>query len=133
MILLDTHVLVWAVTKDRRLGKKARALISKHWALDQVAVSAISFWEIGMLQSRGRLQIDVGIEQWRGELLGSGLIELAMDGAICVRSLDFGQLSGDPADRFVAATALLNNATLITADEKILRWSHPLVRADAQL
>ncbi len=133
MILLDTHVLVWAVTKDRKLGKKARALISSQWTLNQVAVSAISFWEIGMLEAKGRLQLDVNISLWRDELIESGLIEFALDGSTCVRSLDFSELSDDPADRFIAASAVFHDAILVTADEKMLRWRHPLARVDAQL
>jgi PIN domain nuclease of toxin-antitoxin system len=133
VILLDTHVLVWAVAKDRKLGRKARALILSQWTLDQVAVSAISFWEIGMLEAKGRLQLDVHISRWRDELIDSGLTELPLDGATCVRSLDFTELSEDPADRFIAAAAVLHDAILVTADEKILRWRHSLARVDAQL
>jgi PIN domain nuclease of toxin-antitoxin system len=133
VILLDTHVLVWAVAKDRKLGRKARALIAKEWDVNAVAVSAISFWEVGMLQARGRLHLDTPMEHWRNELLDSGLIELPLDGAVAVRSLDFAEFSEDPADRFIAATALLHSASLLTADEKMLGWKHVLNRVDAQL
>lgn len=133
MILLDTHVLVWVVAKDRKLGRKARAFVAKQWDLNAVAVSAISFWEVGMLQARGRIQLDMSVALWRDELLRAGLIEIPLDGAISVRSLDFAELSEDPADRFIAATALVHGATLLSADEKMLRWKHALIRVDAQL
>jgi PIN domain nuclease of toxin-antitoxin system len=48
VILLDTHALVWLATQDRKLGRKTRALINRFWETNQVAVSAISFWEVGM-------------------------------------------------------------------------------------
>lgn len=131
MILLDTHALIWLDSTDRRLGKKTRALVEKEWTLNQVAVSAITFWEVGMLAERGRIRLPVTIAQWRTRWLDAGLIELALDGAVLVRSLDLGDLPADPADRFIAATALTAQAVLVTADEKILAWQHALTRHDA--
>ena len=55
VIVLDTHILVWAVSGERKLGRKARALIDQHWGAGKVAVSALTFWEAGLLQERGRL------------------------------------------------------------------------------
>ena len=57
MILLDTHALVWADSDDRRLGRKARTLIERHWREGKVNVASITFWEVALLQSRGRLSL----------------------------------------------------------------------------
>ena len=132
MILLDTHALLWMDTADRRLGRKTRALIERHWARNLVGVSAISFWEAGMLALRERFRPAVPIAEWRISWINAGLIELALDGAVLVRSLEVGALPEDPADRFIAATAIRAEATLVTADERILAWSHPLARHDAR-
>lgn len=132
MILLDTHALLWLDTADRNLGRKTRALIEKHWAADKVGVSAISFWEAGMLAERGRFRTAVPIPDWRMRWLDAGLLEFPLDGGIAVRSMDLSGLPPDPADRFIAATALAKEATLITADEKILGWHHSLPRHDAR-
>lgn len=43
MIVLDTHVRVWAMTDDRRLGPRSRALIDRMWSRGDVAVSALAF------------------------------------------------------------------------------------------
>jgi PIN domain nuclease of toxin-antitoxin system len=131
VILLDTHALIWLDTADRRLGKKTRALIENEWAINQVAASAITFWEAGMLAERGRFRPAAPIAEWRTRWLDAGLIELSLDGAVLVRSLDLGVLPSDPADRFIAATALGAQALLVTADEKILAWKHALARHDA--
>lgn len=131
MILLDTHALIWLDTADRRLGKKTRALVEREWAINQVAVSAISFWEAGMLAERGRFRPAAPIAEWRIRWLNAGLIERSLDGAILVRALDLGSLPADPADRFIAATALVAQAVLVTADERILAWKHALTRHDA--
>lgn len=130
MILLDTHILVWVISGDPKIGRKARTLIEQHWKRATVAVSAISFWEIGMLQERGRLQLTATLREWRDEVIAAGVIELPLDGAVAVRALDLSTLPGDPADRFIIATALLHGAALVTADEKLLNWKHALERHD---
>lgn len=130
MILLDTHILVWVISGDPKIGRKARTLIEQHWKRATVAVSAISFWEIGMLQERGRLQLTATLREWRDEVIAAGVIELPLDGAVAVRALDLSALPGDPADRFIIATALLHGAALVTADEKLLNWKHALERHD---
>ncbi|MEO8441207.1 MAG: type II toxin-antitoxin system VapC family toxin [Betaproteobacteria bacterium] len=132
MIVLDTHVLVWAASDDRKLGRKARRMIDQLWASGKVAVPAIAFWEIGLLQARRRLKLPSSIMEWRDTILAAGAVELPLDGAIALRALDLAGLHDDPADRFIVATALLNNATLITADDRLLDWRHALDRHDAR-
>lgn len=133
VIFLDTHVLVWADTDDRKLGRKARTLLERAWAKGQVGVSAISFWEIGMLEARRRLKLPLPLHEWRETLLQAGVIEFPLNGSIALRALDFVGLHDDPADRFIVATALIESATLLTADEKLLGWSHSMVRHDARI
>ncbi len=132
MILLDSHVLVWARADDRKLGRKARVLIDRHWSKGSIAVLAISFWELGILSARGRLRLDAPISLWREQVLADGVVELDLGGAVCVRSLDLIGLPTDPVDRFIVAAALVHGAALMTADEDILGWQHGLERHDAR-
>ena len=132
VIVLDTHVLVWVAGGERKLGRKARALIDRHWQAGMVAASALSFWEAGLLQARRRLSLPAPARQWRDELLAAGLTELPVDGMIAVRSLDLSDLPDDPADRFIVATALVHGAALMTADDRLLDWRHGLERHDAR-
>ena len=132
MIVLDTHVLVWAASDDRKLGRKARALIDRFWAMGKVAVPAIAFWEVGLLQARRRLSLPSPVREWRDALLAAGAIELPLDGTVAVRALDLAGLHDDPADRFIVATALVHEAALMTADERLLDWRHAMERHDAR-
>lgn len=132
MIVLDTHVLVWAASDDRQLGRKARVLIDRLWTIGKVAVPAIAFWEVGLLQARRRLQLPSPVREWREAVLAAGAIELPLDGAVAVRALDLSGLHDDPADRFIVATALVHGAALMTADERLLDWHHALERHDAR-
>lgn len=132
MILLDTHVLVWLDTDDRRLGRKTRKLIADRWESGAVAVSAITFWEVGLLCERGRFKPAAPLATWRDQWLKAGLTELALDGGTATRALELSGISPDPADRFIAAAAITTDATLITADTLLLGWRHTLARHDAR-
>lgn len=133
MIVLDTHVLAWMDIGERKIGRKARALIDRLWQGGKAAVCAISFWEIALLHSKGRIELPSRVEEWRAELLAAGLVELPVDGAVGIRAIGLTGLPEDPADRFIVACALENHAALVTADETLLDWPHALVRHNARL
>ena len=132
MILLDTHVLLWLDASDRRLGRKSRTLIDERWTAGEVALSAISFWEIGRLNERGRIRLNAPVQEWRNQWLAAGIVELPLDGGTAIRTLDLAGLPEDPADRFITATAIVHDAGLMTADERLLAWPHSLKRHDAR-
>ena len=132
MIVLDTHVLIWMDADDAVLGSQARVRIEQAWRAGEVAMSAISFWECAMLAEKGRIVLPLAIEGWRAGLLGAGLVEIALDGRIVLAAAGFAELHRDPADRFIAASAGARNATLLTADEKLLAWNSALLRLDAR-
>ena len=68
----------------------------------------------------------------RTKLLAAGIRELPLTGEIAIIAGELENLHGDPADRIIAATAIAHDATLMTADENLLRWPHPLKRQDAE-
>lgn len=121
MILLDTHVLLWQEQGDRRLGPQARHTIAQALDAGQAAVSAISFWEVGMRMQKGQLTLHFDLDAWRRDLLDQGLVEIPVNGRVAVRAGLLPDLHGDPADRLIVATALEGHQ-LITADERILAW-----------
>lgn len=121
MILLDTHVLLWQEQGDRRLGLQARRAVARALAEGQAAVSAISFWEVGMRMQKGQLALRFELDAWRRDLLDQGMIEIPVDGYVATRAGLLPDLHGDPADRLIVATALEGHR-LITADERILAW-----------
>lgn len=130
MILLDTHVLVWLDRDYPKLGPKCRTAIDAALAEDDLAVSAISFWEVAMLVLKQRLAIAIPLHQWRRDLIAGGIRELPLDGRVGLLAADL-ELHRDPADRLVAATATINDATLATADQRLLTWQANVERLDA--
>lgn len=131
MILLDTHSLIWLRSGNQKLGPKGRQAIDEYRLLGQAYVSAISFWEIAMLEKKGRLELGQNIEAWRRDVLRQGLVEIPVSGQIGIRAVNLVGLPGDPADRIIVATAL-DGYRLITADREILEWKNPLIRLDAR-
>ncbi len=132
MILLDTHVLVWLRFGDRKLGRRARAVIESATTEGTLAVSTITFWEAGMLRDKGRIQLPAEPAVWRASLLREGLVEIPVDGAIAARGGSLRDIHGDPADRLILATALEGHR-LITADARLLEWPGDIARLDARV
>jgi PIN domain nuclease of toxin-antitoxin system len=132
MILLDTHVLVWLDEASPRLGASAIKMIDNAFHSGAAMVSAISFWEIGMLIRKGRIQMDMDLAVWRSDFLEQGLIEVPLSGDIGIRAAEFDHFHGDPADRLIAATALKKSAKLLTADERLLNSGLAIPCLDAR-
>ena len=131
MILLDTHALIWLRTGDARLGMSARRVLDDALGGGELAVSAITFWEIAMLNSKGRLDFPEDVGMWRRELLGQGLAEIPVDGDTGIRASALPGFHADPADRIIVATTQAGHR-LVTGDERILAWDGDLARLDAR-
>ena len=131
MILLDTHAVLWLRAGDARLGNASREEIQRAWEADQLALSAISFWEMAMLREKGRINYPDDVGLWRREQLRQGLVEIPVDGEIGIRAAGLPDFHPDPADRIIVATAV-GGHRLVTADERILAWSGNLSRLDAR-
>ena len=133
MIVLDTHVLVWLDAFTAELGDETAGLIDGEFAIDGVAVSAISFWEIAMLIAKGRIVIAKPLARRREELLAAGLRELPVDGRLGIEAAALSDFRGDPADHLIVATALTLGCRLVTADRQILAWPGLIEAVDARV
>ena len=133
MILLDTHAVVWLANDDPTLGKQSCSMALAARAENQLAISAISFWEIALLVAKDRLELHARPAELRADLLDTGVVELPLTGDIAMLAVELEDLHGDPADRFIAATAIAHGATLITADARLLRWQSDVRRQDAAI
>lgn len=125
MIVLDTHVLIWALHDDTRLGARAREIVDREARLGGVLVSAITPWEIAMLAEKGRLALGRDVTSWIEVALAlPGLVLAPLLPAIAVDSVRLpGDLHADPADRLIIATARHAGAALLTADRAILDYA----------
>jgi PIN domain nuclease of toxin-antitoxin system len=124
-VLLDTHVWVWLMLGDSRLGRANRRMLEQAVPDGRLRVSVISIWEVAMLEVKGRLTLATDCESWVREALaapGLRLAELTPRIAISSTRLP-GVFQGDPADRMLIATARESGAALLTADEAILQYA----------
>ena len=101
MILLDTHVMLWLRLGERELGTRTRAEIDRAWQSGEVAVSAISFWEMAMLKAKGRIEFPEDVALWRREQLAQGVDEIAVDGEIGVHAVDFPAVAAGPQAAYI--------------------------------
>jgi PIN domain nuclease of toxin-antitoxin system len=133
VILLDTHAAVWLASNEPILGQKSCSIALAARAENQLAISAISFWKIAILVAKDRLEMHRRPTELRAELLDTGVIELALTGDIALLAVELKNLHADPADRFIVATAIRHDATLMTADAGLLRWRGKVKRQNAQI
>lgn len=115
--LLDTHALVWWITDDRRLGRRARAAIGE----GDVLVSVVSLWEIEIKRGLGRIDADTkAILDEVSRTEGFHLLEV---GPSHIASLvDLPPLHRDPFDRMLVAQALREDVALLSRDRGLRRY-----------
>lgn len=125
MIVLDTHVLVWVMDDDAKLGPQARETIVEASKADQVGVSAITPWEIALLVEKGRLRLAREVAKWLDAALAAqGVRLLPIEPRVALDSVRLpGVFHADPADRLIVAAARRWGATLITADAAIISYA----------
>ena len=119
MIVLDTHVWLWWLADPSRLSPTARRAIDE---AEAVGVSAVSAWEVAMLVARRRISLDRDVATWVRQALAHARVRqqpLTADVAVAAGQLDGRGFPGDPADRFIYATAQALRAILITRDASI--------------
>lgn len=131
-MLLDTHVALWLVAGSSAVGTHSRRLIHHAVAESQLAISVVSFWEIALLIAKRRLRSLESAAKIRQLISDAGAIELPLTGEIAILAAELDGLHSDPADRFIAATAIVHDATLLTADERLLNWRNGLRRQNAE-
>jgi PIN domain nuclease of toxin-antitoxin system len=117
-LLLDTHVLLWWWSDDRKLSASARALIAD--PRNQVVVSAASAWEVAIKAGLGRIEIE--LDDFEEAVVQSGFEPLPITVSHAVR---VGRLSGihrDPFDRMLVAQASVEELRLVTHDSVFERY-----------
>ena len=115
MILLDTHVWVrWIAPATRPLPESTLRVID---SADELAVAAVSCWEVINLHKRGRIALAVPAPRWLEMALApSGVTCLPMTCAIAEAAGSLADVHRDPADRIILATAIITGARLLTLD-----------------
>jgi PIN domain nuclease of toxin-antitoxin system len=117
-LLLDTHIWIWSLLEPSRLTPRiAKALnnpTNERW------LSPISIWECMILVEKGRIKLDIGVEDWIARALTEfPAIEAPLTAEVVLAMNKIHLPHRDPADAFLAATAKVFQLTLVTADARL--------------
>ena len=129
-LLLDTHVWLWHLTGDRiRTTAELWPLLDRSGANSNLLVSDISYWEVAVKASKGRLTFSLDVAVWLQQAeRAPGVRFHPLDRPVLLLSTRLaGAVHNDPADRVLIATAQLANLPLVTADRLIIEYAerHP--------
>jgi len=117
--LLDTHVILWSAIEPERLSSSVVSLLQNEE--NELWFSPISIWEILVLAEKGRIQIKATPESFvRNIIEHLPLKEAMLNSEIAIESRKVKLHHQDPADRFLAATAIIYGLTMITADKRLI-------------
>ena len=117
--LLDTHILLWSLLDPSRLAEDVSSVLESRSS--ELCISPISLWEILILAERGRINLKPDAESWiRNMLREIPFREIPLTSEVAIESRNVDLPHRDPADRFLAATAIVHDLILISADDRLL-------------
>ena len=120
-VLLDTHILLWALAEPRRLDRETRATIES--SDTEVLFSAASIWEIAIKSGLGRSDFAFDAEEIAQAALDTGFTEISVRAKAAALVARLPLLHRDPFDRVLVAQAIVEPATLYTADQQLVPYS----------
>ena len=121
-LLLDTHIWVWSQLEPERLSRKVASTLGS--AENELWLSPISVWELVLLVEKERLAVDHPLDAWIDKAMEEmPTREAPLTHQIVLASRTVDLPHRDPADRFLAATAKVNDLTLVTADARLAEAS----------
>ena len=136
MLLLDTNVVLrfcWGVA-DGKLGAEAIGRVDHATRRGEAVVSAITYWELALLQAKRRLRLELNVTLLRLRMAAVGIRDLSigsMEAEQAARLGEQGLTTGDTADRFILVTAIVQECPLLTLDQDMLVWDGPANCIDA--
>ena len=116
IIVLDTHIWLWFVNND--INKIPQGWLERIEHAQKVGISAVSYYEVALANSRGRLKLPMKVQDWFDcavEAIDLELFPLTAD--IAYRSVMLSPIHKDPFDRMIIATALSYEAKLASVDK----------------
>ena len=119
-LLLDTHIWLWSLLDPQQLSSRARSALTE--PSNTLALSPVSVWEALVLAEKGRVLLRPDPWSWiRTALTVRPMHEIPVTFGIAFGSRSIRLGHDDPADRFIAATAMVHRLTLVTADRSLLQ------------
>lgn len=119
-LLLDTHIFLWSLLEPGRLSQQVATELEG--PANEIWISPITTWECLVLAAKGRIVLLKEPTLWvRDALKTAHFKEAPLNHEVALQSRLLELPYDDPADRFLAATAVVYDLTLVTADERLLK------------
>jgi len=118
-VLLDTHAILWALSGDSRLSKKARCVYNTE---DDLAFSGVSLWEIGIKLGLQRQEFSLAGNWWQSipqELVSQSILRLDVEPEHCRIVAELPMHHRDPFDRMLIAQAMSTGRSILSIDRKL--------------
>lgn len=121
MILLDTQAWLHFGRAPKLLSRRASSAILRHERSGGLSIAVISVWEAVWLYRRGKIRSSGPLRSWLADLVEPASLKiLPLSAEICLAAAELpATFPSDPADRLIAATAIVLRCPLVTADERI--------------
>ncbi|MFQ6614225.1 MAG: type II toxin-antitoxin system VapC family toxin [Fidelibacterota bacterium] len=122
IVTVDTHIIIWEALEPGKLSKKAKHAFDRANESDGLIFCDISLWEISMLITKKRLEIEIPFLEFIDLIRTTRNYTFqSISPEIADISTNLGsEINSDPVDRIIAATAIYSNSLLITADQNFI-------------
>ena len=120
IVLLDTHLLLWAAAGSNKLPPRAADLIQNE--TNQLLFSAASLWEVAIKAGLNRPDFKISAGRFRRALFENGYDELPISGRHAAAIANLPDIHKDPFDRILVAQAQVEDLTLCTSDRIVARY-----------
>ena len=114
--LIDTHILIWALTEPSKLTQITKNIIEQNE--NEIFVSIISFWEIAIKRSLGKLKLGVSLQEFYDATLNANIsiLQIEFQNILILDTLPFHH--DDPFYRIIISQSITENLPIITKDKK---------------
>ena len=121
MILLDTCALIWLNDDRTNFSRRTMEILERN--ADALAVSPISFMEIGIKSRRKGFHLPYPLEAWSDKICELySLTVIPISKGITVEAALLPEIHKDPFDRLIIATAVINKMDIVTADQNFQEY-----------
>jgi PIN domain nuclease of toxin-antitoxin system len=125
-VLVDTHVLLWMMSRSARLSGTAREALAD--PINELCFSLAGYWEMGIKMSLGKLELAPGWDHAiPREMARNGIDVLPITPAHVHEVTKLPWIHRDPFDRLMIAQAIVEKATILTSDRSFPEYTVPVL------
>ncbi|MGQ7855695.1 type II toxin-antitoxin system VapC family toxin [Pedobacter sp. WC2501] len=124
-LLLDTHIVIWFITNNGKLSKKIKNIIED--SNNRCFISIVSYWELSIKYSLGRLDLNSTIEEIFNIIEKSGfdILPITLNHIIQLSKLE--HFNNDPFDRLIISQSIIENLHLVSNDNYFPAYNVQLI------